>query len=86
MGSGDKHTLAVDKISIEMSIDETSSAVHVLTEASTYNNTGIEMEALMAVSISCLTIYDMCKSAERTITIERIRLLKKMCGRHNYTA
>lgn len=80
------HPLPVDKISIEMSIDETSSAVHVLTEASTYNNTGIEMEALMAVSISCLTIYDMCKSAERTITIEGIRLLKKMGGRHNYTA
>ena len=80
------HPIPVNKVSVEMSINESKNAIHVISEASTNGKTGIEMEALMAVSISCLTIYDMCKSAERTIKIDGVRLLKKTGGRHNYSA
>ena len=78
------HPIPVDKVSVEILIDESKNAIHVVSEASTHSKTGIEMEALIAVSISCLTIYDMCKSAERTIKIDGIRLLKKTGGKHTY--
>ena len=78
------HPIPVDKVSVEILIDESKNAIHVVSDASTHSKTGIEMEALIAVSISCLTIYDMCKSAERTIKIDGIRLLKKTGGKHTY--
>ena len=78
------HPIPVDKVSVEIVIDESKNAIHVVSDASTHSKTGIEMEALIAVSISCLTIYDMCKSAERTIKIDGIRLLKKTGGKHTY--
>tara|TARA_Y100000590_G_scaffold73593_1_gene81061 strand:+ start:2268 stop:3167 length:900 start_codon:yes stop_codon:yes gene_type:complete len=78
------HPIPVDKVSVEISIDDNKNAIHVVSETSTHSKTGIEMEALIAVSISCLTIYDMCKSAERTIKIDGIRLLKKTGGKHTY--
>jgi molybdenum cofactor biosynthesis protein MoaC len=79
------HPIPVDKVSLELSIDENENAIHVISEVSTNGKTGVEMEALMAVSISCLTIYDMCKSVERTIKIDGIRLLKKTGGKHTYS-
>ena len=78
------HPIPINKVSVEMSIDKNENAIHVVSEVSTNGKTGIEMEALMAVSISCLTIYDMCKSAERTIKIDGVRLLQKTGGKHTY--
>ena len=79
------HPIPVNQVSVNLSINKNQNAIHVVSEVSTNGKTGIEMEALMAVSVSCLTIYDMCKSAERTIKIDGIRLLQKTGGKHTYS-
>ena len=79
------HPIPVNQVSVNLSINKNQNAIHVVSEVSTNGKTGIEMEALMAVSVSCLTIYDMCKSAERTIKINNIRLLQKTGGKHTYS-
>lgn len=55
--------------------------IEIEAEVSTVGKTGVEMEALTAVSIACLTIYDMCKAADRGMIIENIRLVKKTGGK-----
>ena len=56
----------------------------MLAEAKTYGKTGVEMEALTAVTISCLTIYDMCKSLDKSILITDIKLLVKKGGKSDF--
>lgn len=73
------HSLSVGSMLINFRIEDTFIEVEALVE--TVDRTGVEMEALTAVSVACLTIYDMCKSADRTMTIGDITLWEKTGGR-----
>jgi len=73
------HPLPLTHIDVQASIEET--AVFLEAEVSTNAQTGVEMEALTAVSVAALTIYDMCKALEKGITITDIRLESKTGGK-----
>ncbi|MFA7504528.1 MAG: cyclic pyranopterin monophosphate synthase MoaC [Burkholderiaceae bacterium] len=75
------HQVPLSRVSAEFHIDEKESRVHCEVRAECTAQTGVEMEALSAVSIGLLTIYDMCKAIDRAMVIERIRLLEKSGGR-----
>ena len=75
------HTLPLDSVKVEFRIDEEGGRVQIRATASTTARTGVEMEALTAVSAAALTIYDMCKSVDRAMVIGDLRLLKKTGGR-----
>ena len=67
--------------SAEVSLESAGHGVRITASVSTTSQTGVEMEAMTAVSVAALTIYDMVKGAERGVTIEAVRLLKKEGGR-----
>lgn len=69
------HTIAIDHVDLEFEVFE--SGVHIRSRAVCTDKTGIEMEALTAVSVAALTIYDMCKAADKSMRIGEIRLLEK---------
>jgi cyclic pyranopterin phosphate synthase len=73
------HPVLVGNVHINFTIADT----HIDVEASvdTVDRTGVEMEALMAVTVAALTVYDMCKSSDRTMTIEKVALWEKSGGR-----
>jgi cyclic pyranopterin monophosphate synthase len=75
------HPLLLSKVKVECEIDETLPGVRVAAEVKVSGQTGVEMEALTAVSVACLTIYDMVKAADRGMRIEGIRLRSKSGGR-----
>ncbi len=75
------HPLLLTKVHVECAIDEALPGVRVTAEAKVAGQTGVELEALTAVSVACLTIYDMVKAADRAMRIEGIRLLRKSGGR-----
>jgi cyclic pyranopterin phosphate synthase len=75
------HPLLIEDVSIEFSLDEKVPAVEIKATVKGSGKTGFEMEALTAVAISGLTIYDMCKTVDRTIRLESIRLVKKSGGK-----
>ncbi len=75
------HPLPLTHVSVEFSLDQELSAVHCVVTAKTVGNTGVEMEALTAVQIGLLTIYDMCKAVDRGMTITDVRLLEKHGGK-----
>ena len=75
------HPLALTKVSLDLVPDETLPGVRVTATVKTSGQTGVEMEALTAVSVACLTIYDMLKAAETGMRIEGIRLLHKEGGK-----
>jgi cyclic pyranopterin monophosphate synthase len=74
------HQVALSGIKVEISSDEAASALVVTARARTNGQTGVEMEALTAVSVACLTIYDMLKASDRAMVIEGITLLEKRGG------
>ena len=74
------HPLPLSRIAVDFDLDSDASAVHITAEAKTTGKTGVEMEALTAVSISALTIYDMCKAVDRGMRIEGVRLTRKSGG------
>ncbi len=74
------HTLALTKIAVDFSVDQANAAVECVATAETVGRTGVEMEALTAVSVGLLTIYDMCKAVDRGMRMEGIRLLHKQGG------
>jgi cyclic pyranopterin phosphate synthase len=74
------HPIPLTSISVEIQADEAISALVVTARAKTSGQTGVEMEALTAVSIACLTIYDMLKASDRAMVIEGISLLEKSGG------
>ncbi len=76
------HPLPVSKISLDLSLDETSNAIDIEATVKTTARTGVEMEALTAVSVAALTIYDMAKAVDRAMRITDIRLLEKRGGVH----
>ena len=75
------HPLGLDHIEVEMTLDPALPGVRVAAAVRTTGRTGVEMEALTAVAVACLTVYDMVKSADRGMLIEAIRLLHKTGGR-----
>ena len=75
------HPLPLDQVGVELELDEARCAVEITATARTTAKTGVEMEAMTAVSIAALTIYDMCKSADRAMRIEGIRLVRKTGGK-----
>lgn len=74
------HPLALTKVSVDITPDESLPGLRVTTMAKCSGQTGVEMEALTAASIACLTIYDMAKAVDRTMTITDIRLIEKSGG------
>lgn len=76
------HPVVVDGIDLSVTLLEADYSVRVAATVSCEGKTGVEMEALTAVSVAALTIYDMCKAVQRDITITNVRLLKKNGGIH----
>jgi cyclic pyranopterin phosphate synthase len=75
------HPLLISKIAVELDIDEGLPGVRVRAEVKMKGQTGVEMEALTAVSVACLTVYDMVKAVDRGMRIDGIRLLHKSGGK-----
>jgi len=75
------HPLAITHAQIDFFPDADTGIIRVVSSVSLSGRTGVEMEALTAVAIACLTIYDMCKSMEKQMTITDIGLLEKSGGR-----
>ncbi|WP_422366750.1 cyclic pyranopterin monophosphate synthase MoaC [Pelagibius sp.] len=75
------HPLALTSVSLELTLDEARSAVDITARCKLKGRTGVEMEALTAVSVAALTVYDMCKAADRGMQISDIRLLRKEGGK-----
>lgn len=81
------HPIPLTKIEVDLTLDEATSAVRITATARTVGKTGVEMEALTAVSAAALTIYDMAKAVDRAMRLSDIRLLAKRGGQHgDYTA
>jgi cyclic pyranopterin phosphate synthase len=75
------HPLELTGIDIDFSSDVEKGEITIHARAKTFNRTGVEMEAMTAASVAALTIYDMCKSADRAIVLSDIKLLKKSGGK-----
>jgi cyclic pyranopterin phosphate synthase len=75
------HPLNLSKVAVHLEMNDEPPGVRVVAEVKTTGQTGVEMEALTAVSVACLTLYDMLKSVDRAMRFERIRLLEKAGGR-----
>ncbi len=75
------HQLLISKIEVSIEPDHEACALHVVASVKVNGQTGVEMEALTAVSVTCLTIYDMAKAVDRGMRIEGIRVLEKSGGK-----
>ncbi len=75
------HPLPLTKVDVDLALDEALPGVTITATAKTIGKTGVEMEALTAVSVAALTVYDMAKAAEKTMRIQNIRLVEKHGGR-----
>ncbi len=75
------HPLPLTKIDVDISLDDALPGVQITATARCTGKTGVEMEALTAVSVAALTVYDMAKAAEKTMHIQNIRLVEKHGGR-----
>ena len=75
------HPLAITKAAVDLETSRTPPGVRVRAEVKVSGQTGVEMEALTAVSVACLTIYDMVKAADKGMVIEGVRLVEKTGGR-----
>ncbi len=78
------HPLAISKITVDLQINEPANAVDVSATVKVEGKTGVEMEALTAVSVACLTVYDMVKAVDRGITITDLRLVEKLGGKSGH--
>ena len=76
------HPILIDGVDLKLSLDEKRLAVDITATVTCHGNTGVEMEAMTAVSVAALTVYDMCKAVQRDILISDVRLLKKTGGVH----
>lgn len=75
------HPLPITRVAVEFEIDESGAGVQCTAQVETLGRTGVEMEALTAVQIGLLTIYDMCKAADRGMVMGEIRVLEKQGGK-----
>ena len=78
------HPLSLTRVDVLFELDEDSAAIHCTVTAETFGRTGVEMEALTAVSVGLLTIYDMMKAVDRGMAMENIRLLEKSGGKSGH--
>lgn len=78
------HPLALTKVAIEFTPDGDESLVHCSARVETRGQTGVEMEALTAVQVTLLTIYDMCKAVDKAMTMDGIRLMEKAGGKSGH--
>jgi cyclic pyranopterin phosphate synthase len=75
------HPLALTRVTVDFESDEAASAIHCRAQVETYGKTGVEMEALTAVQVGLLTIYDMCKAVDRGMVMDNIRVVEKAGGK-----
>ena len=75
------HPLPLDKVDVDLELDESECRINIEATARTTSRTGVEMEALTAVSVAGLTLYDMCKAVDRAMRIEAVRVVQKSGGR-----
>ncbi len=78
------HPLALTSVAVAFEVDEIRNTVNCIVTAETLGRTGVEMEALTAVTVGLLTIYDMCKAVDRGMRIEEIHLMEKMGGKSGH--
>jgi len=76
------HPLALDQVEVVATVDEGLPGVRVRATAKAVGKTGVEMEALTAVSVACLTVYDMVKAADRAMVMQDVHLVEKTGGTH----
>ena len=74
------HPLPLNQVKVDLELEKVQSRVKITASARTSAKTGVEMEALTAVSVAALTVYDMCKAVDRGLVIEGIRLVRKRGG------
>ncbi len=79
------HPLLLTDIDVEITPDEAAPSLEISATVRTTGKTGVEMEAMTAVSVAALTVYDMCKAVERGIRIEGVRLVRKSGGKSGET-
>jgi len=75
------HPLALTRVTVDFESDEAASTIHCRAQVETYGKTGVEMEALTAVQVGLLTIYDMCKAVDRGMVMDNIRVVEKAGGK-----
>ncbi len=75
------HPLAITRVAVDLTPDAAAQSVHCRAQVETVGPTGVEMEALTAVQVALLTIYDMCKAADRGMTMTDVRLVEKHGGK-----
>jgi cyclic pyranopterin phosphate synthase len=75
------HPLPITRVAVEFELDEAASSVRCTAQVETLGRTGVEMDALTAVQVGLLTIYDMCKAADRGMVMDGIRVLEKHGGK-----
>ena len=75
------HPIPLNQVTVDFEVDHDRSGIHIIATAKAEARTGVEMEALTAVSVAALTIYDMCKSVDRGMRIQDIRLVRKRGGK-----
>jgi cyclic pyranopterin phosphate synthase len=75
------HPLPITRVAVDFEIDAARHCVVCTAQVETWGRTGVEMEALTAVQVGLLTVYDMCKAADRGMVMERIRVLEKHGGK-----
>ncbi len=80
------HQLPLSHVDVAVEVDAESGEARIEAEAATTAGTGVEMEALTACSIAALTLYDMVKGIERGVVVDRLRLLEKSGGKHDWRA
>jgi cyclic pyranopterin phosphate synthase len=78
------HPLPLTRVAVSFELDAAQAAVHCSVQAETLGRTGVEMEALTAVQVGLLTIYDMCKAVDRGMVMTDIRLLEKQGGKSGH--
>ena len=78
------HNIDITNVDIKITTNKKLSNLVIDASVKSTSKTGVEMEALTAVSISCLTIYDMCKSLDKNIIIDKIKLISKKGGKSDY--
>lgn len=75
------HSLDISKCSIDFEVDKENNRIHAICTVKTSGKTGVEMESLTGVSVALLTIYDMCKAIDKSMTITDIHLVQKSGGK-----
>jgi len=75
------HPLPITRVAVDFEVDQGASSVHCRAQVDTIGKTGVEMEALTAVQVALLTIYDMCKAVDRGMVMTNVRVLEKHGGK-----